>query len=722
VIRSFRILVVTSFLAISNLFLLQAAYAAPKQKIVKPEDIWTPVNTQVLCTTIKTKKGFKNVGVGAFGKKFMLASDLIARLLKRSDPKVLKQIKLLRRAERVCAKSYKPEPTPTPDPVISPNPTPTPTLIGNSSPVANGANYSVIEASFIDFNLSGTDADGDSLTFTIVTQPSQGTISGTLPSLRYTRNSHYLGNDSLVFKVSDGKAESQATIAISTVPLTGDFVGSDSLIPYRDQLSEDECRALVRNILLGGKGEETVAECQALGLNAFIDSYLNKSISTATWNQALALALDANGRWNETELRRFWNYIYVAAEDPLRMRLAHIMGDHFAASAKLYYGDGGQHEYIRDYVTLLINEAFNFETLTDTFIGADRLMADWLNNNVNTKNSLNENFARELMELFTTRLYDQFTGLPNYTEDDVAELTKALSGFKKYWNAGTYYLMWDSSLWYSGIKNLFPGTQYASAGNFKFYDVTPILLYTHKGTARSVAYLLASELSSPDVPESLIEELANDLRATGYDLKVTFLPKLLKSSFMFKKGGGSSCITSPIQQVVTFMRSTQLPLGLPNVGVLDAMRSFEMNSGETPSEPRSVFGNMGCGVGGRTTAKAYGQVWVSSQQWLLERQRSATDLLKALRDIHTDAVYDRFIPKSGATGEEVVTYITKILGIKLGEAEKSVLVTRYMNRKKTGSSTYTNSPFAQLSAAEKRWKIAGALEILFGRHELGNVF
>lgn len=716
--KSYRFLsiLISVISALSLTFLSSTAFAAPKG-LVNPEEVWSPEGSKALCTTVITNRGPRNVGVGPFGKNYMLATKLIERLLKRSNPKTLKKVKALRKTDKLCKRSIKPAPSPT----ATPTPTSPPVVSENQPPVANPLSLSVIEASEIDFTLTASDPEGDSLSFSIVSGPLKGDLSGTAPNFVYTRTSHFLGQDAIVFKVSDGRNESQATVTISTIPIAGDFAGKDSLIPYRDILSEAECRAFIKSVLMGGSGEVSVAECQTLGLSAFVDLYLSKDISSATWNQAFALAVDVNGRWNQTETRRFWNYIYVAAEDPLRMRLAHIMGDHFAASAALYYGSGSEHLYIRDYVTLLIHHAFNFETLVETFIGADRLMADWLNNNVNTRNGLNENFARELMELFTTRLNDQFTGLPNYTEDDVAELTKALSGFQKIYQGGTHYLFWSPQLWFDGVKNLFPGTSYQASGNFNYVDVAPILLYTHKGTARSVAYKLAAELTSPDISEELVGELAEDLRSSRFNLKEKFLPKLLKSSFMFKRDLNYSCIGSPIQQAVGFMRSTQLPLGLPSVGILDAMKDYEMSAGETPNEPRSVFGNMGCGVGGRTTVKAYGEVWVSSQQWLLERQRRTTDLLKSIRDLHTDAVYDRFIPKAGATGAEVVDNISKILGVKLSDQEKGILVSRYMNRKKTGSNSYVNFAFELLNPSEKRWKIAGALEILFGRHEQGNV-
>ncbi len=59
--------------------------------------------------------------------------------------------------------------------------------------------------------LSGSDIDGDTLTYTIVTQPLHGTLNGTSPNLTYTPNSNYSGDDSFTFKVNDGTVDSNVT-------------------------------------------------------------------------------------------------------------------------------------------------------------------------------------------------------------------------------------------------------------------------------------------------------------------------------------------------------------------------------------------------------------------------------------------------------------------------------------------------------------------------------
>ena len=89
----------------------------------------------------------------------------------------------------------------------------------NSAPVAS--NQIVVTAAYnsMDITLSATDADGDSLTYSIVAQPQNGTLTGTAPNVTYTPNPGYTGSDSFTFKANDGQADSNtATVTISVTP------------------------------------------------------------------------------------------------------------------------------------------------------------------------------------------------------------------------------------------------------------------------------------------------------------------------------------------------------------------------------------------------------------------------------------------------------------------------------------------------------------------------
>jgi len=72
------------------------------------------------------------------------------------------------------------------------------------------------EDSTKDITLTGSDADGDTLTYTIITQPTHGTLTGTVPNITYIPEADYSGTDSFSFKVNDGTVDSDpATVSIT---------------------------------------------------------------------------------------------------------------------------------------------------------------------------------------------------------------------------------------------------------------------------------------------------------------------------------------------------------------------------------------------------------------------------------------------------------------------------------------------------------------------------
>ncbi|HZU87519.1 MAG TPA: zinc-dependent metalloprotease family protein [Anaerolineaceae bacterium] len=86
----------------------------------------------------------------------------------------------------------------------------------NAAPVSQNGSTTTAEDSATSINLVATDANSNPLTYTIVTPPAHGVLSGTAPALTYTPALNYNGPDSLVFKANDGLVDSNlATITIT---------------------------------------------------------------------------------------------------------------------------------------------------------------------------------------------------------------------------------------------------------------------------------------------------------------------------------------------------------------------------------------------------------------------------------------------------------------------------------------------------------------------------
>jgi hypothetical protein len=94
------------------------------------------------------------------------------------------------------------------------------TILSNRPPTALAQSVTVQEDSSVAITLSGTDPDGDFLTFVVLTLPEHGTLSGTAPNLTYTPASNYFGGDSFTFAVRDRQFQSApATVDITVTPV-----------------------------------------------------------------------------------------------------------------------------------------------------------------------------------------------------------------------------------------------------------------------------------------------------------------------------------------------------------------------------------------------------------------------------------------------------------------------------------------------------------------------
>ena len=100
--------------------------------------------------------------------------------------------------------------------------------VTNHAPAALPVSSTVTRNNNVTINLNAIDINGDKLTYTLVTQPTHGTLSGisTTGTVTYTPSSGYTGSDSFEYKVSDGKLESATAKVTLTVKAPSGSGGS----------------------------------------------------------------------------------------------------------------------------------------------------------------------------------------------------------------------------------------------------------------------------------------------------------------------------------------------------------------------------------------------------------------------------------------------------------------------------------------------------------------
>ncbi|HTY53272.1 MAG TPA: putative Ig domain-containing protein, partial [Methanomicrobiales archaeon] len=109
-------------------------------------------------------------------------------------------------------------PTPTPTPKPSPTPTPTPTPVPNRAPVlAPVAAQTVKEGTPLSFSVSGSDPDGNALTYSSGPLPSGASFTPGTRTFSWTPNYQQAGTYSVSFSVSDGSLGSSGTTTITVV-------------------------------------------------------------------------------------------------------------------------------------------------------------------------------------------------------------------------------------------------------------------------------------------------------------------------------------------------------------------------------------------------------------------------------------------------------------------------------------------------------------------------
>ncbi|MBV8300793.1 MAG: DUF1800 domain-containing protein [Candidatus Dormibacteraeota bacterium] len=171
----------------------------------------------------------------------------------------------------------------------------------------------------------------------------------------------------------------------------------------------------------------------------------------------------------------------------------------------------------------------------------DPLMLRYLNGAQSTAAAPNENYSRELMELFTL-------GAGNYTETDVREGARALSGIRVV--AGRGLLV--RRLHDQGTK-----TYLGRSGNLGPDDVIDAIL-AQPACAEHIAARALAEFCMPSPPQDLVQTVASQFRGSDYDIRTLMRSVFLSDAFLSPQAY-RSLVRSPAQYAVAALRLVNVP-------------------------------------------------------------------------------------------------------------------------------------------------------------------
>ncbi len=282
-------------------------------------------------------------------------------------------------------------------------------------------------------------------------------------------------------------------------------------------------------------------------------------------------------------LRAWWIAEMTVTRSPLTERMTLFWHNHFVSGqpkvriTRLMY---------RQNATLRAHALGNFGVLLHA-IAKDPAMLVYLDSVRNRKGAPNENFAREVMELFTL-------GEGHYTERDVKEAARAFTGWSVDRETGLY--VFRPRAHDDGVK-----TVLGKSGRFDGDAVLDILL-ARPETAEYVTAKLWRELVSPEVDVAEVRRIATRFRESHYDIRAALAEMLTSDAFYASRHRGV-LVKSPVELVVGTLRVLDLRPGQPLPFAIAAA-----GMGQNLFSPPNVKGWPG------------GEVWINTSTLLARKQ------------------------------------------------------------------------------------------------------
>jgi uncharacterized protein (DUF1800 family) len=291
------------------------------------------------------------------------------------------------------------------------------------------------------------------------------------------------------------------------------------------------------------------------------------------------------------ELRAWWYREMLDTPSPLTERMTLFWHNHFACSQQKVRSPALMY---RQNLLLRRDALGNFGELLHA-VARDPAMVIYLDSVSNKKGEPNENFAREVMELFTL-------GEGHFSEQDVREAARAFTGWSLDRRTGEFRFR-------ARMHDYGEKTVLGRSGDFDGDDVLDILL-AQPATAKFIAAKLWREFVSPTPDPREVSRLATVFRNSHYEIK-PLLRALLTSDAFYATQNRAVLIKSPVELIVGTLRLLDI-----HPDDLRPVAFAGRNLGEDIFAPPNVKGWPG------------GETWINSQT-LLARRQLITRLFRA---------------------------------------------------------------------------------------------
>ncbi|HXJ09104.1 MAG TPA: DUF1800 domain-containing protein [Burkholderiales bacterium] len=282
-------------------------------------------------------------------------------------------------------------------------------------------------------------------------------------------------------------------------------------------------------------------------------------------------------------LKAWWIGEMLATDSPLTERMTLFWHNHFTSSLQKVRSSAlmaRQNELLRRHALGSFAALLHAES-------KDPAMLVYLDGARSRRGQPNENFAREVMELFTL-------GEGRYTEQDIKEAARAFTGWSVEPDSGGY--RWRPLAHDEGDKRVL-----GYFGNWRGEDVLDILL-AEPATAEFVVAKLWKEFVSPQPDPREVARIAARFRSSGYQIRLALRELLLSDAFWAAQNRGA-LVKSPVELVVGTLREfeVRVPDPMPFAFLLRAL-------GEDLFAPPNVKGWPG------------GDAWINSSTLLARKQ------------------------------------------------------------------------------------------------------